>query len=108
LLTYRNFKVQEVGGRPGELKLKKIDPKQLPRIQTKLKVLTSPIAPEICRSYTAGEFSAEQSMVQTIAVRNTTARQLIHRRADGQSNRAQQQGLHRSREHVRILKEVRT
>jgi len=58
LLTYR--KDQVVGGRPGELKLKKIDPKQLPRIQSKLNVITSPIAEETRRSYTAGECSAEQ------------------------------------------------
>jgi len=36
LLTYR--KGQVVGGRPGELKLKKIDKKQLPRIQSKLNI----------------------------------------------------------------------
>ena len=58
LLTYR--KDQVVGGRPGELKLKKIDPKQLPRIQSKLNVITSPIAEETRTSYTAGECSAEQ------------------------------------------------
>ena len=42
LLTYR--KGQLVGGRPGELNEKKIDPKQLPRIRPKLHVITSPIA----------------------------------------------------------------
>ena len=82
LLTYR--KGQVVGGRPGELKLKKIDPKQLPRIQSKLNVITSPLAQETRRSYMAGECSAEQAMVQMIAVRVTTARK-----------------LHRSREQVR-------
>ena len=41
LLTYR--KGQLVGGRPGELKLKRIDPKQLPYIQPKLNVITNPI-----------------------------------------------------------------
>ena len=66
LLTYR--KGQDVGGRPGELKLKKIDPEQLPRIQSKLDVITSPIAQETRRSYTAGKSSAEQAMVQMIAV----------------------------------------
>jgi len=62
LLTYRKCHV--VGGRPGELKLKKIDQKQLPRIQSKLNVITSPIAQETRRSYMAGECSAEQAMVQ--------------------------------------------
>ena len=42
LLTYRKGRV--VGGRPGELKLKEITPKQLPRIQSKLNVITSLIA----------------------------------------------------------------
>ena len=74
MLTYR--KGQVVGDRPGELKLKKIDPKQLPRIQSKLNVITSPIARETRRSYMAGECSAEQAMVQMIAVRVTTARKL--------------------------------
>jgi len=72
LLTYR--KGQVVGGQPGELKLKKTDPKQLPRIQSKLNVITSPIAQETPKSCTAGECSAEQAMVQMIAVRVTTAR----------------------------------
>ena len=95
-------------GRPGELKLKKIDTKQLPRIQSKLNVITGPIAQEIRRSYTAGECSAEQAMVQMIAVRVTTARQLMHIKPEGRSNRAQERGPHRSREQVRILKEVGT
>jgi len=51
LLTHR--KGQVVGGRSGELKLKKIDSKQLPRIQSKLNVITSPIAQERRRSYMA-------------------------------------------------------
>ena len=60
LLTYRTGQV--VGGRPGELKLKKIiDPKQLPRIQSKLNIITGPIAQEIRRSYTSGKCSAEQA-----------------------------------------------
>jgi len=95
-----------VGGRPGELKLKKIHPKQLPRIQSKLNVITSPIAQEIRRSYTAGEYSAEQAMVQMIAVRVTTARKLMHEKPEGRSHR--QRGPHRSREQVRILMEVGT
>ena len=85
LLTYR--KGQVVHGRPGELKLKKIDPKQLPHIQSKLNVITSPIAQETRRSYTAGECSAEQTMVQMIAVRVTTARQLMHEKPAGRSKR---------------------
>ena len=68
--------------------MKKIDPKQLPRIQSKLNVITSPIAQETRRSYTACECSAEQAMVQMIAVRVTPiARQLMHRKLEGQSNR---------------------
>ena len=96
-----------VGGRLGELKLKKIDPKQLPRIQSKLNVITSPITQETRRSYMAGECSAEQAMVQMIAVRVTTARKLMHEKPEGRSNR-QERGPHRSREQVRILKEVKT
>jgi len=104
LLTYR--KGQVVGGRPGELKLKRIDKKQLPRIQSKLNVITSLIAQETRRSYTAGDCSAEQAMVQMIAVRVTTARQLMHRKQEGRSN--QERGPRRSRKQVRILKEVGT
>jgi len=84
LLMYRKGRV--VGGRPGELKLKKTDPKQLPRIQSKLKVTTSSIAQEIRRSFTVGECSAEQAMMQMIAVRVTTARQLMHRKSEGRRN----------------------
>jgi len=107
LLTYR--KVQVVGGRPGELKLKKIDPKQLPRIQSKLDVITSLIPQETRRSYMAGECSAEQETVQMIAVRVTTARKPMHEKQEGRSNRqARERGPHRSREQGRILKEVGT
>ena len=105
LLTYR--KGQVVGGRPDELKLKKIDPKQLPCIQSKLNVITSPIAQETRRSYMTGECSAEQAMVQMIAVRVTTARKFMHEKSEGRSNR-QARGPHKSREQVRILTEVGT
>jgi len=84
LLAYQKGWV--VGGRPGELKWKKIDPKQFPRIWPKLDVITSPIAQEIRRSYTADECSAEQAIVQMIAVGVTTARQLMHRNPEGRSN----------------------
>jgi len=84
LLTY--CKGQVVGDRPGELKLKKIDPEQLPRIKSKLNVITSPIAQETRRSYMAGECSAEQAMVQMIAVRVTTARKLMHENPEGRNN----------------------
>jgi len=96
------------------LKLRKIDPKLFPRIQSKLNVITSLIAQETRRSYTAGECSAEQAMVQMIAVRVTTAKKLMHEKPKGRSNRApvgasfQERGPHRSREQVRILKEVGT
>jgi len=79
--------VRDPGGQPGELKLKKIDSKQLLRTQPTLKVATSPIAREIRKSYTAGECSAEQAMVQMMAVRVTTARELMHRSPEGRSNR---------------------
>jgi len=84
LLTYRKGQVVDV--QSGELKLKTIDPKQLPRIQSKLDVITSPIAQETRRSYTADECSAEQAMVQIIAVRVTTARKLMHEKPEGRSN----------------------
>jgi len=109
LLTY--CKGQVVGGRPCELKLKKIDPKQLPRIQSKLDVIASLIAQETRRSYTAGECSAEQAMVQMIAVRVTTARNLMHEKPELSCFDLpvfQGRGPHRSREQVRILKEVGT
>jgi len=53
-------------------------------------------------------------MVQMIAVRVTTARKLIHEKLESRSNRneapteAEERGPHRSREQVRILKEVGT
>jgi len=56
-------------------------------VQPKLNVITSLIAQEIRRSYTAGECSAEQAMVHMIAARVTTSRQLMHRKPEGRSNR---------------------
>jgi len=76
-----------VGGRLGGLKVKKIDPQQLPRMHSKLNVITSPIAQETRRSYAAGECSAEQAMVQMNAVRVTAARKLMHEKPEGRSNR---------------------
>jgi len=60
--------MRDPGGRPGELKLKQIyrNPGQLSRIQPKLDVTTSPTAQEINRSYTVGECSTEQAMMQMI------------------------------------------
>ena len=84
MLTYH--KGQVVGSRPGELKLKQIDPKQLPRIQSKFNIITNPIAQETRRSYTAGECSAEQAMVEMIAVQVTTGRKLMHENPEGRSN----------------------
>jgi len=81
LPTYH--KNQVLGGRPGELKLKKIDPKHLPRIRPKLNVITSLMAQEIRSSYTAGECSAEQATVQMITVQVSTARQLMHKKLEG-------------------------
>jgi len=46
-------------------------------------------------------------MVQMSAVRVTTARKLMHEKPEGRSNR-HERGPHRSREQVRILKEVGT
>jgi len=79
-----------VGGRPGELKLEKIDKKQLPRIQSKLNLITSPIAQETRRSYTAGECSAEQAILQMIVLQVTTARQLMlgNRKVEATRNEA--------------------
>jgi len=66
--------------------LKKIDPKQLTRIQLKLNVITSKTAQETRTSYMAGECSAEQAMVQMIAVQVTTARKRMHEKPEGRSN----------------------
>ena len=49
-------------------------------------IITRPIAQETRRSYTAGECSAEQAMVQMIAVRVTTVRKLMHEKPEGRSN----------------------
>jgi len=46
------------------------------------------MAQETRRSYMAGECSAEQAMVQMIAVRVTTARKLMHENPGGRSNRS--------------------
>ena len=58
----------------------------------------------------AGQCSAEQAMVKTIAVRVTTARKLMHEKPEGRSNQQERQerGPNRSQEQVRFLKEVGT
>jgi len=86
-------------GRPGELKFKKIDTRQIACIQPKLDVTTSPlIAQEIHQSYKAGECSAEQVTVQMIDVQVTTGRYLMQKTPESRNNR----GPPTSREQVRI------
>jgi len=47
-------------------------------------------------------------MVEMIAVQVTTGRKLMHENLEGRSNLAEERGPHRSREQVRILKQVGT
>jgi len=47
LLSYQDPWVRDPGGRTGAIKAKKIDPKQIPRIQSKLDAIMRPIAQQI-------------------------------------------------------------
>ena len=44
LLSYQDSWARDPGGRTGSIKAKKIDPKQIPRIQSKLDAIMRPIA----------------------------------------------------------------
>jgi len=105
LLSYQDPWARDPGGRRGEIKAKKIDPKQIPRIQSKLDTIMRPIAQQIITDINEGKCIKEVSLWGVVESRVATAGMLMHKNPLGGDNRARERGPHRSQEQVEILKE---
>jgi len=108
LLSYQDPWVRDPGGRTGAIKAKKSDPKQIPRIQSKLNAIMRPIAQQIIIDVNEGKCMKETDLWGVDESRVATAGMLMHKNQLGRDNRAQERGPHRSQEQVEILKELAT
>ena len=108
LLSYQDPWARDPGGRTGAIKAKKIDPKQIPRIQSKLDAIMRPIAQQIITDINEGKCIKEVGLRGVVESRVATAGMLMHKNPLGRDNRARERGPHRSQEQVEILKELAT
>jgi len=108
LLSYEDPWVRDPGGRTGAIKAKRIDPKQIPRIQSKFDAIMRPIAQQIITDINEGKCVKEVGLRGVVESRVVTAGMLMHKNPLGRDNRARECGPHRSREQVEILKELAT
>jgi len=108
LLSYQDPLARDPGGRTGAIKTQKIDPKQIPRIQSKLDAIMRPIAQQIITDINEGKFIKEVGLRCVVESRVATAGLLMHKNPLGRDNRERERGPHRSQEQVEILKELAT
>jgi len=85
-----------------------IDPKQIPRIQSKLDAIMRPIAQQIITDINEGKCIKKVGLRGVVESRVATAGMLMHKNPLGKDNRAREHGPHRSQEQVEILKESAT
>jgi len=105
LLSYQEPWARDPGGRKGAIKAKKFDPKQIPRIQSKLDAIIRPIAQQIMTDINEGKCIKEMGLRCVVESRVATAGMLMHMNPLGRDNRAQERSPHRSQEQKDILKE---
>ena len=84
LLSYQASGARDPGGQTGAIKAKQIDPKQIPRIESKLAAIMRPIAQQIITDISEGN-SIDESRV-------ATAGMLMHKNPLGRDNRARERG----------------
>jgi len=108
LQSYQDSWARGPGGRTGAIKAKNIDPKQIPRIQSKLVAIMRPIAQQIIADINEGKCIKEVGLRGVVESRVATAGMLMHKNSLGRNNRARERGPHRSQEQVEILKEFAT
>ena len=107
-MSYRDPEARDPGGRTGEFKAKKFDPKQIPRIQSKLDAIMRQIAQQIIADINDGKCIKETGLRCVVKRRAATAGMLMHKNPEGRDNRARERGPHTSQEQVEILKELAT
>jgi len=95
------------GGRTRAIKAKKNDPKQLPRIQSKLDAIMRPIAQQFITDINEEKCIKEMCLRCMVESLVATAG-MMHKNPLGRDNRARERGRHRSQEQVEILKELAT
>jgi len=67
LLSYQDPWARDPGGRTGAIKAKKIHPKQIPRIQSKLDAITRPIAQQIITDIDEGKCMQSSSLKRWVS-----------------------------------------
>ena len=108
LLSYQDPWAQDPGGRKGAINVKKIDPRQILRIQSKLDAIMRPIAQQIINDINNGKCINEMGLRCVVESRVATAGMLMQKNPLGRDNRARERGPHRSQEQVEILEELAT
>jgi len=108
LLSYQDPWVRDPGGQTGAIKAKNFDPKQIPRIKSKLDAIMHPIAQQINIDIKDGKFIGQMGLQCVVGSRVATAGMLMHKNPLGKDNRARERGLNRSQEQAEILKESTT
>ena len=102
LLSYQDPWARDLRGRTGAIKAKKVDPKQIPRIQSKLDAIMRPIAQQIITDINEGKCIKEVGLRGVVESRVATAGMLMHKNPLGRDNRARERGPHRSQEQAEI------
>ena len=100
--SYLDPWARDPGGRTGAIKAKKNDPKQIPRIQSKLDAIMRPIAQQIIADIKKETCVKEMSLRCVFESRVATAGMLKNPLC--RDNLVRERGPHRSQEQVEILK----
>jgi len=79
LLSYQDPWARDPGGRTGAIKAKKIDPKQILRIQSKLDAIMRPIAQQIITEIDEGKYIQEMGLQCVVESRVATAGMLMQK-----------------------------
>jgi len=103
LLSYQDPWVRDPECRTGAIKAKKIDPKQIPCIQSKLDEIMRPIAQQIITDINEGKCIKEMGLRCVVESRVATAGTLMHKNTSRRDNRARERSPHRSQELVEIM-----
>jgi len=103
LLSYQDPWARDPGDRTGTVKAKKFDPKQIPRIQSKLDAIMRPIAQQIITDINVGKSIKEMGLQCVVESRVATAGMFMHMNPLCRDNRARERGPHRSQEQVQNL-----
>jgi len=106
LLRYQDPWARDPECRTGAIKVTKIDPKQIPRTQSKLDAIMRPISQQIITDFRGGKCLKEMGLRCVVESRVATAGMLMHKNPLRRDNRARERSPHRSQEQVEILKEI--